>query len=156
MISTPPTCLLPTVWSLLASVSPFVEVGHKISESCVEDKILRLCILEPQPGDLTQEDLEEDWHLYTTVPKVGFPGNSAGKESACNAEDPGLIPGSGRPPGEGIGYPLQYSWASLMAWMVKNPPAMWEIRVQSLDWEVPLEKGTATHSSILACTITWT
>ena len=52
----------------------------------------------------------------------GFPGPSAGKESACNAEDPGSIPGSGRPTGEGIGYRLQYSWASLVAQLVKNPP----------------------------------
>ena len=55
-----------------------------------------------------------------------FPGSSAGKESACNAGDPGLIPGSGRSPGEGIEYPLQYSWASLVAQLVKNP-SMWEI-----------------------------
>ena len=48
------------------------------------------------------------------------------KESACNAGDPGLIPGSGRTAGEGIGYPLQYSWASLVAQLVKNPPAMRE------------------------------
>ena len=51
---------------------------------------------------------------------TGFSGSSAGKESACNAGDPGLIPGSGRSPGEGIGYPLRYSWASLVAQMVKN------------------------------------
>ena len=56
----------------------------------------------------------------------GFPGSSAGKESACNARDPGLIPGLGRSHGEGIGYPLQYSWASLVAQVVKNPPAMKE------------------------------
>ena len=56
---------------------------------------------------------------------VSFPGSSAGKESTCNAGDPGSIPGSGRSSGEGIGYPLQYSWASLMAQSVKNPPAMW-------------------------------
>ena len=56
----------------------------------------------------------------------GYDGSSADKESACNAGDPGSIPGSGRPPGEGIGYPLQYSWASLVAQSVKNPPAMWE------------------------------
>ena len=49
-----------------------------------------------------------------------------GKGSACNAGDPGLIPGSGRSAGEGIGYPLQYLGASLMAQLVKNPPAMWE------------------------------
>ena len=52
-----------------------------------------------------------------------FPGSSAGKESACNAGDPGSIPGLGRCPGKGTGYPLQYSWASLVAQTVKNPPA---------------------------------
>ena len=57
------------------------------------------------------------------------PGSSAGKKSACNAGDLGLIPGLGRSLGEGKGYPLQYSWASLMAQLVKNSPAMWEIRV---------------------------
>ena len=57
---------------------------------------------------------------------VGFPGSSDGKELTCNAGDPGSIPGSGRSPGDGIGYPLQYSWASLVAQLVKNPPAMWE------------------------------
>ena len=81
---------------------------------------------------------------------MGFPGSSAGKESACNARDPGLIPGSGRSPGEGNGNPPQYSWASLVAQMVKNLPAKWETWVQSLGWEDPLEKGTATHSSTLA------
>ena len=54
---------------------------------------------------------------------LGFPGSSTGKESACNAGDPGLIPWSGRSPEEGIGCPLQYSWASLVAQLVKNPPA---------------------------------
>ena len=53
---------------------------------------------------------------------LGFPDSSAGKESTCNAEDSGLMPRSGRSPGEGIDYPLQYSWASLVAQMVKNPP----------------------------------
>ena len=76
---------------------------------------------------------------------MGFPGSSAGKESACNVGDPGSIPGSGKSPGEGIGYPLQYSWASLVALM-----AMQETQVQSLGWEDPLEEGMATHSSILA------
>ena len=69
--------------------------------------------------------------------------------------DPGSIPGSGRSAGEGIGYPLQYSWASLVAQLVKNPPAMWETWVQSLGWEDPLEKGKTTHSSILAWRIPW-
>ena len=56
----------------------------------------------------------------------GFPDSSVGEESACNAGDPGSIPGSGRSAGEGIGYPLQYSWASLVAQLLKNPPAMRE------------------------------
>ena len=80
----------------------------------------------------------------------GFPLSSVGKESACNAEDPDSIPESGRSTGEGIGYPLQYSWASLVAQLVKNLPAMQEIWVRSLDWEDLLEKGKATHSGILA------
>ena len=71
----------------------------------------------------------------------GFPDSSVGKESACNAGDPGSIPGSGRSPGEGIGYPLQYSWASLVAQLVQNEPAMWETWDRSLGWEDPLEKG---------------
>ena len=81
---------------------------------------------------------------------MGFPDSSGGKESTCNAGDPGLIRGSGRSPGEGIGYPLQYSWASLVVQLVKNPPAMWKTWVRSLGWEDPLEKAKATHSSILA------
>ena len=80
----------------------------------------------------------------------GLPDISVGKDSACNAGDLGLIPGSGRSTGEGIGYPLQYSWAFLVAQLVKNPSTMWETWVWSLGWEDPLEKGKATHSSILA------
>ena len=67
-----------------------------------------------------------------------------------------MIPGSGRSAGEGIGYPLQYCWAFLVAQMVKNPPATRETWVPSLDWEDPLEKRKATHSSILAWRIQWT
>ena len=80
---------------------------------------------------------------------LGFPGSSAGKESACNAGDPGWIPGLERSPGEGIGYRLQYSWSSLVAQTLKNPPAVREACVQSLDWEDPLEEGMPIHSSIL-------
>ena len=76
--------------------------------------------------------------------------SSVGKESAQNAGDLGSIPWSGRTPGEGVGYPYQYSWASLVAQLVKNPRAMQETWVQSLGWEDPLEKEKATHSSILA------
>ena len=87
---------------------------------------------------------------------MGFRHSAVGKESACNAGDPGSIPGLGTSPGEGIGYPLQYSWASLVAQLVKNPPAMWETWVRYLGWEDPLEKGKATHCSILAWRIPWT
>ena len=86
-----------------------------------------------------------------------FPGNLAGKESTRNAGDPGSIPGLGRSAEEGIGYPLQYSWASLVAQLVKNPPALWETWVQSLGWEDPLEKDMATtHSNILTWRSPWT
>jgi len=57
---------------------------------------------------------------------LGFPDSSAGKVSTCNAGDLGSIPGLGRSSEEGIGYPLPYSWASLVAQLVKNLPAMWE------------------------------
>ena len=66
-----------------------------------------------------------------------------------------MIPGSGRSAGERIGYPLQYSWSSLVAQLVKNPPAMRETWVRSLGWEDPLEKERATHSSIVAWRIPW-
>ena len=91
-----------------------------------------------------------------SVINQGFPGSSAGKESTCNAGDPGSIPGSGRSAGERRGYPLQYTWAALVAQLVKNLPAMWETWIRSLGWEDPLEKGKATHSSILARRIPWT
>ena len=98
---------------------------------------------------LGQEDpLEKGLATHSTI--LGLPCGSAGKESACNAGDPGSIPGLGRLAGEGIGYPLQYSWASLVAQLIKNLRAMRETWVQSLGWEDPLEKGKATHSSVLA------
>ena len=81
--------------------------------------------------------------------------SSVGKESTYNSGDSGSIPGSERSAGEGIGYPLQYSWASLVAQLVKNPPARWETWVRSLGRKDPLEKGKATHSSILAWRIPW-
>ena len=71
---------------------------------------------------------------------LGFSGGSAGKEFACNVRGLGLIPGLGRSPGEGIGYLLQYAWASLVAQLVKNPPAMQETPVRFLCQKDPLEK----------------
>ena len=93
----------------------------------------------------------------TSLPlTLGFPSSSVGKESACNAGNPSSIPGSGRSTGKGIGYPLQDSWASLVAQLVKNLPAMWEMWVWLLGWKDPLEKKKATHSSILAWRSPWT
>ena len=66
---------------------------------------------------------------------MDFPGRSAGKESAYNIEDHCYVPGSGRSPGEEIVCPLQYSWASLVAQTVKNPPAMWETWVKKIPWK---------------------
>ena len=78
-----------------------------------------------------------------------LPDSSVGKESTCNAGESDSIPGSGRSAGEGIGYPVQYSWASLVVQLVKNSPAMQETWDRSLGWEDPREKGQATLSSIL-------
>ena len=89
------------------------------------------------------------FNLKITGLNHGFPGSSAGKESACNEGDLGSISGLGRSPGEGTGYPLQYSWASLVVQLEKNAPAIQETLVQFLAWDDPLEKGQATHSSIL-------
>ena len=80
----------------------------------------------------------------------GFPHSSVGREYACNVGDPSSIPGLGRPPEEGIGYPLQYSWACLVAQVVKNSPSVQGTWVWSLGWEDPLEEVMAAHSSILA------
>ena len=81
-----------------------------------------------------------------------FPGSSASKEFVCNSGDPG----SASSPGEGTGYPLQYSLATLVSQVVKNLPTMWETWIWSLVWEDPLENGMAAHSSIFAWRIPWT
>ena len=82
--------------------------------------------------------------------RLGFLSGPTGKESACDAGDLDSIPGLGRSPGEGKGYPLQYSWASLVAQLVKNLPAMQETWVRSVGWEGLLQEGKATYSSILS------
>ena len=90
------------------------------------------------------------YNIIVVAFKKGFPGSSASKESACNTGDPSLIPGSERSSGEGIGYPLQYSWASLVAQMVKNLPAIQETWVLSLGGEDPLKESLTAHSNTLA------
>ena len=80
------------------------------------------------------------WLIPSSIQDIrGFPDSSVGKESTCNAGDPGLIPGSGKSSGEGIGYLLQCFWASLVAQWVKNLPAMWETWVWFLGWDYALE-----------------
>ena len=87
---------------------------------------------------------------------MDFPDSSVGKESACNVGDTGSVPGSGRSTEEGIDFPLQYSWASLVAQLVKNLPAMQETWILPLGWDDHLEKGKVTHYSVLAWRIPWT
>ena len=93
--------------------------------------------------------------FFQVIQTLSCPDGSDGKKSACNAGDLGSIPALGRSPAEGIGYPLQCSWASLVAQLVKNAPARRETRVQSLGWEDPLEEGKAPHSSIQAWRVPW-
>ena len=89
--------------------------------------------------------------LYLRKPQLwGFPGDQDGKESAYNAENTGLIPGSGDPLKKGEITHSQYSGAFLVAQSVKTPPAVRESWVRSLGWEDPVEEGMATQSSILA------
>ena len=80
---------------------------------------------------------------------MGFPDSKVGKEFAFNVRDPGSVPGLERTAEVGIGYPLQYSWASLVDQLVKNQLLQCGTWVASLGLEDPLEKGKATHSSIL-------
>ena len=131
--------LLPLPWA--SPIAQLVKNPPAMQETLVDSWVRKICWRRDR--------------LPTPV-LLGFPGGSAGKEPACNAGDPSSIPGSGKSAGEGIGYPLQHSWVSLVAQLVKNPPVMWETWVQSLGWEDPLEKGKTTHSSILARRIPWT
>ena len=110
-----------------------------------------------EPSGLQAMGSQRVGHDHTTFTfTLSFPRSSTGKESACNAGGPGSILGLGRSAGEGIGYPPQYSWASFVAQVVKNLPAMKEAWVRSLGWEDPLEEGKATYSSIVAWRIPWT
>ena len=107
-----------------------------------------------QPRDQPQVFHIARWILYQ-LSHQGFPGSSVGKEPACKAGDPGWIPGSGRSAGEGIGYSPWYSWASPGGSAGKESTCNAKTWVRFLGWEDPLEKGTATHSSILAWRIAW-
>ena len=89
-------------------------------------------------------------HLIVHLFASGLPSQLS------NAGDPSLIPGSGRSAREELGYPRQYSWASLVAQLLNNLPAMQETWILSLGWEDPLENRKATHASILAWRVPWT
>ena len=116
---------------------------------------VRMAILKILQTVNAKEGVEKSEPSYMTGGHVNWYSNygdsdsSVSKESACNAGDPSSIPGLGRSAGEGICYPFQYSWASLVAQLVKNPPAMQETWARSLGWEDPREKGKAPDSSIL-------
>ena len=135
--------------------SPREAKGYTLQYSGLENSMdCIICGVVKSPTRLSNFHFHFSMVTAGSVSDLGgvtsFPDSSVGKESACNAGDPGLIPVSARPAGEGIGYLLQYSWASLVAQVVKNLPAMQETWVRSLGWEDPLEKGTDIHSSILA------
>ena len=124
----------------------------KIKVNLVSGEDLLLWFIDSCPVTAHgQTDKGVLWGLFNKGINLiqGFPHSSVGKESACNAGDTGSMPGLGRSSGEGIGYPLQYSWASLVAQLVKNLPTMRETWVWSLGWEDP-------HSSILAWKTPWT
>ena len=136
-------CLFPFLWlNLLFGQSFSIDKRNAEGMRDKDHRVLLCFNITPKYSDL--KDIR------------GFPDSSVGKESAWNAGDPSLTPGSGISTGEGIGYPLQYFWASLVTQLVKNPPAMQETCVQFLGLEDPLEKGKSTHSGILAWRIPWT
>ena len=124
-------------------MSPMAAGGRRVSPA-------------PASVGLILKSSQDSLYLTVFLLHLGFPSSSIGKESACSAGDPISIPGSGKVPGEWIGYPLESIWVSLVGKLVKIPPAMWETWVQSLSWEDPLEKGLTTHSSILAWRTPWT
>ena len=113
--------------------SPREGNGNPLQYSWLENPMGR------EDWQATVHRVAKNWTLLSN--SIDFPGSSAGKESSCHAGDPGSIPGSGRSAEEGIGYPLRYSWASLVAQLVKNPPAMQETLVRLLGQEDPLKKG---------------
>ena len=161
--SSVPCRLCAAVLSRFSRVRLFVApwtVAHQapLSMGILQARILEWVAISP-PGDLPDAGTEP---MSPVAPALQADSlllshwGSPSRRGFCKAGDPNLIPGLGRSAGEGIGYPLQYSWASLVAQLVKNPPARWETWVRSLGWEDLLEKGKATHSSILTWRILWT
>ena len=113
-------------------------------------------VMDREAWSTAVHGVSKSWTQLSDWTERRIPCSSVGKESTCNAGDLGSTPGLGRSTGEGMGYLLQYSWASLVAQLVNNPPAIWGTWVQSLGWDGPLKKGKAIHSSILAWRVPWT
>ena len=140
-------------WKQVSEVFP---INHKL---CTEIDLLvsptepSLFLFLPEDGNRIKGSVisESFWNRCCS----SFPGSSAGKESACNAGDPSLIPGLERSTGEGIGYPLQYSWASLVAQLVKNLPTMRETWVWSLGWEDPRRRKWQSITGKLYIIFPW-
>ena len=105
--------------------------GNPLQYSCLENPMDGEAWLATVHGVAKSRTQLSDFSVITALYQLshkgmGFPDSSAGKESACNVGDPGSIPRLERSAGEGISYPPQYSWASLVAQLMRNPPAMWE------------------------------
>ena len=126
-----------------------LNLHHFFLKSLYIPPLERFVWLLGRMGHTTVHAEEGGMHRHSISIWFGFPDSSVGKESACNA-------GSERSAREGIGYPLQYSWAYLAAQLIKNPLAVWETWVKSLGWEDPLETAKTTYSSILAWRSPWT
>ena len=136
---TPLSRLLQSVLALFNQVDVRVpclteQVRRGESTACIIWKRMKRNVLICSSVQMlfSQYILQEWFGFLEKIQQLAFPGSSAGKESTCNAGDPNLISGSGRSPGEEIGYPLKNSWASLLALSIKNPPATWESWVRSL------------------------
>ena len=114
------------LWDTHHRTGPLTEHCFRHSQGTTESKSCPW-LPAPEPRSQTHIWKNTDMWLQCQSENRGFPGSSVGNESACNAGDPGSIPGSGRSAGEGIGYPLQYSWAFLVAQLIKNPSTIQEI-----------------------------
>ena len=150
----PPGSLTPS--NFIKRLLPY-DFGRTVMSKSGESRQTRL-IPDPKRKSFQLFTIEYDVKrsvCHASLEWLPIPGSS-GIESTCNVRDLGLIPRLARSPGEGNGYPLQYSWASLVAWLVRNLPEMQETWVWPLGWEDPLEKGKLTHSNILAWRIPWT
>jgi len=147
---TRPICMLPTRDSLQTHTGWKWGDGKRFTCKCKKENWSSNAYIRQIDLKIKTVTRDKEGHYITIKGWSGFSDSSAGKESTCKAGEPSLTPGSGRSAGERIGYPVQYSWAYLVAQMVKNLPAMQKTWVRSLSWEDTLKKGTATHSSILA------